>query len=98
MKKIENKDILDKPIDGEFIWYDKDKELYYYQNGTQIIGATSDTRSKDRDEMRYYWIRECRHKYYVKRHGENYRMLFSNPVHYWTDKLTNTKNFTETEL
>lgn len=96
----EPQDILDKPIKGEFVWYDKDKQIYCYQNGTQLLGTFSlDPNTKFKDsEMKYYWIRECRHKYYVKRHGENYRMLFSNPVHYWADKLINTKNFTETEL
>lgn len=90
MNKVENKDILDKPIDGEFIWYDKDRRLYYYQNGTQIIGATSDTGNKD-DEMQYYWIRECRDKYYRDRYGDDYKILFSHPVKYWSDRLINSK-------
>lgn len=84
--EIENKDILDKPIEGEFIWYDKDKMTYYYQNGTRIIGANSDTRSKG--VMQYYWIRECRHKYYRDRYGDDYRTLFTHPIKYWSDKLT----------
>lgn len=91
MHKIENRDILDKPIDGEFIWYDKDKMIYYYQNGTQILGSIADHNDHNK-EIKYYWVRECRHKYYKDRYGEDYKTLFTDPVKYWSDRLVNSKS------
>jgi hypothetical protein len=84
--------ILDKPIDGEFIWYDKDKMLYYYQDGTQIIGAIADLQlEQSPDFHKYYWIRECRDKYYKDRYGDDYRTLFTCPVKYLSDRLIDSK-------
>lgn len=95
MKKIENRDILDEPIKGEFIWYDRDKMVYYYQNGTQILGSITDHNIASGDkEIKYCWIRECRHKYYKDRHGENYKTLFTDPVKYWSDRLINSEQIT----
>lgn len=86
-------DILDKPVDGEFVWFDKDKLIFVYQNGTQVIGTISASALETNEaSIKRDFIRECRNKYYLDRYGDDYRQRFEEPVAYWEKRLSKAQD------